>query len=56
VAIVGFDGRNDFKFIANDPWAPSAYLEYLERAVEVLLEEGRRGESKMLNVGEPGHA
>jgi peptidoglycan/xylan/chitin deacetylase (PgdA/CDA1 family) len=43
---------NDFKFIANDPWgAPSAYLEYLERAVEVLLEEGRRGEPKMLNVG-----
>jgi peptidoglycan/xylan/chitin deacetylase (PgdA/CDA1 family) len=43
---------NDFKFISNDPWgAPSAYLEYLERAVEVLLEEGRRGEPKMLNVG-----
>jgi len=31
--------------------APSAYLEYLERAVEVLLEEGQRGEPKMLNVG-----
>lgn len=43
---------NDFKFIANDPWgAPSAYLDYLERSVEVLLEEGRRGEPKMLNVG-----
>ena len=31
--------------------APSAYLEYLERAVEVLLEEGQRGEPKMLDVG-----
>ena len=43
---------NDFKFIANDPWgAPSAYLEYLDRSLEVLLEEGQRGEPKMLNVG-----
>jgi peptidoglycan/xylan/chitin deacetylase (PgdA/CDA1 family) len=43
---------NDFKFIAGDPWgAPAAYLEYLQRAVEVLLDEGRRGERKMLNIG-----
>jgi peptidoglycan/xylan/chitin deacetylase (PgdA/CDA1 family) len=43
---------NDFKFIAGDPWgSPTGYLEYLQRAVEILLEEGRRGEPKMLNIG-----
>lgn len=43
---------NDFKFIVGDPFgAPSAYLEYLQRAVEVLLEEGERGVPKLLNVG-----
>ena len=43
---------NDFKFIVSDPSGmPSAYLEYLQRAVEVLLEEGERGVPKLLNVG-----
>jgi peptidoglycan/xylan/chitin deacetylase (PgdA/CDA1 family) len=43
---------NDFKFIMGDPWgAPSAYLEYLQRSVEILLEEGDRGVPKLLNVG-----
>ncbi|HEY4163085.1 MAG TPA: polysaccharide deacetylase family protein [Dongiaceae bacterium] len=43
---------NDFKFITGDPWgAPSAFLEYLKRSVEFLLEEGERGDPKMLNVG-----
>ncbi len=43
---------NDFKFIVGDPFgAPSAFLEYLKRSVEVLLEEGERGGPKMLNVG-----
>ncbi len=43
---------NDFKFIAGDPFgAPSAFLEYLQRSVDVLLEEGERGDPKLLNVG-----
>jgi peptidoglycan/xylan/chitin deacetylase (PgdA/CDA1 family) len=43
---------NDYKFIAGDPWgSPKAYLDYLQCAVEFLLEEGRRGAPKMLNVG-----
>src|SRR5699024_3833035 len=43
---------NDFKFIVSDPFgAPSAFLEYLNRSVDVLLEEGERGEPKMLSIG-----
>ncbi|SLN75247.1 polysaccharide deacetylase family protein [Oceanibacterium hippocampi] len=43
---------NDFKFIVGDPFgAPSAFLEYLKRSVEVLIEEGERGGPKLLNIG-----
>ena len=43
---------NDFKFIAGDPWgSPQAYFDYLRCAVEFLLDEGKRGEPKMLNIG-----
>lgn len=43
---------NDYKFFEGDPWGtPQAFLDYLRAALEVLLEEGARGQPKMMSVG-----
>ena len=43
---------NDWKFFEGDPWGtPQAYLDYLKCSLEVLLDEGIRGQPRMLNVG-----
>ncbi|MGE0153532.1 MAG: polysaccharide deacetylase family protein [Reyranellaceae bacterium] len=44
---------NDYKFFSGDPWGTAnAFLDYLKTALDVLLEEGDRGQtSSILNVG-----
>jgi peptidoglycan/xylan/chitin deacetylase (PgdA/CDA1 family) len=43
---------NDYKFFESDPWGTGrAFLDYLSSALEVLVDEGRRGAPKLFNVG-----